>query len=1070
LANQQTPWEIDDYSQKPPFASFLPGIAGPTGIPLWIFYVNRGQGISSFGANNKDHSIIEFQPANKAYQSVFSNGFRTFIKLANRPEKPFYESFSQQEAEDQPVTKMLIDYNSVEYHSYNPISEIETRVQYYLLPSEKFGGLVRELTLINKSGRTLRGEFLDGLSAIIPDGVPDRLSKDMSNTVLAWMQVELTEDWLPFYRVSASIEDRPEVKFQTSGHFYISGMESGGEWKWLKAIVDPQLIFGLTGSSLIPENFVNYSLAELYNTPQIKCGRQPCGFFGSTFQLVAGEKLTLHNVIGNTPDLDLVRSQQIKFSKTEFWQAKFEEARQLTSAITDSINTESANPIFDRYCRHTYLDNVLRGGMPQLLSKEKDSIYYLYSRKHGDLERDYNYFSLVPEFFSTGNGNYRDINQNRRCDPWFDPAVYDTNIKTFMNLLQTDGYNPLEYRGQKFQVLQKTLKDLKKLVDNPACLEAMVSQPVTPGKLLQDLNASGANLLVPATEFVGKLISGSKRIEQAMHLEGYWIDHWSYNLDLIDQFLALFPDREYQLLFADKDYSFFDSAIKVKPRYRKYHFRDGKIRQLEALEIDQEHQIRISNRSDNPHLVRTNFGKGQPYATTLFVKLYVLVIVKFATMDPAGIGVEMEANKPGWCDALNGLPSLFGSSTSETYEIRRLLKYLLAVLRRNPKHDSIDIPKEIAELAAAIEQYLDQWEKNSNDFHYWDQVSTARENYRARTRLGLDGAEATIKATTLIRQMEQFSEKVQIGIDKALELGNGLPATYLSFEPVLKSKATNSTASDGSNAENRILDKITGFTHSALPVFLEALVKNLRTSNGPETAQTFHRKVRNSPVYDSKLSMYRLNANIKSESSEIGRLHAFPRGWLENEAIFLHMHYKYLLALLQSGCHQEFWDSAAPGLVPFLDPAVYGRSTMENVSFIVSSVHPALDFHGRGLVARLSGSTAEFLDIWRRIMIGNRPFSVNDNQLTFRIAPALPGWLFKADGQLNFTFLGFTKVSMINPNRADIFPGLKPSPEKIVLTTVDEQMIELQSDTIPDPWATKLRNRQIESMDIYFSS
>ena len=38
-----------DYSKKPEFASFLPGIAGQYGIPLWCYYVNRGQGVVSFG-------------------------------------------------------------------------------------------------------------------------------------------------------------------------------------------------------------------------------------------------------------------------------------------------------------------------------------------------------------------------------------------------------------------------------------------------------------------------------------------------------------------------------------------------------------------------------------------------------------------------------------------------------------------------------------------------------------------------------------------------------------------------------------------------------------------------------------------------------------------------------------------------------------------------------------------------------------------------------------------------------------------------------------------------------------
>lgn len=62
---------------------------------MWAFYVNRGQCISSFGVNNKDCSIMEFQPANKAYRQTSLQDFRTFIKT--RCEKSgvvnFYEPF-----------------------------------------------------------------------------------------------------------------------------------------------------------------------------------------------------------------------------------------------------------------------------------------------------------------------------------------------------------------------------------------------------------------------------------------------------------------------------------------------------------------------------------------------------------------------------------------------------------------------------------------------------------------------------------------------------------------------------------------------------------------------------------------------------------------------------------------------------------------------------------------------------------------------------------------------------------------------------------------------------------------
>src|SRR3989344_4322803 len=91
--NQKGQFVIENYNYSKPFANFFPGIAGKYGIPMWAFYVNRGQCISSFGTKDKDHAILEFFPANKSWQFVSAFGFRTFIKLSHKKKDVFYEPF-----------------------------------------------------------------------------------------------------------------------------------------------------------------------------------------------------------------------------------------------------------------------------------------------------------------------------------------------------------------------------------------------------------------------------------------------------------------------------------------------------------------------------------------------------------------------------------------------------------------------------------------------------------------------------------------------------------------------------------------------------------------------------------------------------------------------------------------------------------------------------------------------------------------------------------------------------------------------------------------------------------------
>lgn len=71
---------MKNYDLKKPMANFLAGIGGLWGVPMWVFSVNRGQVITSFGLKNKDGGISLFETAEKAYQNTPLLGFRTFVK------------------------------------------------------------------------------------------------------------------------------------------------------------------------------------------------------------------------------------------------------------------------------------------------------------------------------------------------------------------------------------------------------------------------------------------------------------------------------------------------------------------------------------------------------------------------------------------------------------------------------------------------------------------------------------------------------------------------------------------------------------------------------------------------------------------------------------------------------------------------------------------------------------------------------------------------------------------------------------------------------------------------------
>ncbi|MGD8399281.1 MAG: cellobiose phosphorylase, partial [Anaerolineae bacterium] len=1005
LLDDQNRFTLDNFATARPFSSFLPGIAGPLGIPLWVFYVNRGQAIAGFGIENKDNPIMEFEPANKAYQVTPSTGFRTFLKLRRGTDAALYEPFAPWSAAD--ALRMSVGMNELELQASSAAHGIQTNVLYFTLPGEPFAGLVRQVTVANVGSRPLDLEILDGMARVMPFGVDNWSLKEIGRTIEAFMAVFYLDDGLPFYRFQASAGDSAEVSEIQAGHFYLSFDSSGQK---LLPFVDPVVVFGQNTSLCTPDGFVARSLDDLGHRHQITTGRTPCGLFGAHARLEPGETTTLYAIIGHVGHAEHILRERTRLAQPAYVQAKRQEARQLVDDLTDAVATHTSSPRLDAYTRQTFLDNVLRGGWPLLLgSEEKPSVYHVYSRKHGDLERDYNYFYVAAEPYSQGNANYRDVNQNRRCDVLLKPEVGAFNVLSFLGLIQADGYNPLVVEGSRFALPARQRAAVLALVERPEELEPVLAKPFTPGQLLRFITDREIGLKVSPEAMVTEALSDAEQHFQATMGEGYWIDHWTYNLDLIETYLAVYPDRKDALLFDQSVVPFFDSPAVVHPRARKYVLAgEGRVRQYEAVVEDEEKAALIAGRTGSPNLVRTAHGKDEVYRTTVFGKLVGLALLKFATLDPFGMGVEMEAGKPGWCDALNGLPGLFGSSMCETYELDRLLTFLLEAMADNGAR-TVELPVEQIELMQTVAESLRGWCESSDtgrDFLYWDSAASARETYRASVRLGFDGEAGVMSFEELTPILVAFQAKVRDGIQRAVEMNQdaspGIPPTYFAYTVTGCELITDADGEPRRDEQGRPFVRARGFEPAVLPLYLEGPVHALKVQPDVAAARELHARIKASDLYDRKLGMYKVNAPLADQTPEIGRARAFTPGWLENESIWLHMEYKYLLEVLRAGLYEEFFEAFARVLICFQDPEVYGRSPLENSSFLVSSAHPDESLHGAGFVARLSGATAEFLSIWTTMMAGRQPFFLQNEKLCLQFKPTLPGWLFDADGKLTF--------------------------------------------------------------------
>jgi len=1070
---------IDNYNNAKAFASFLPAVAGLWGKPLWVFYVNRGQTVSSFGVRDKDGAVLEFTAANKAWRLTSSQGFRTFYKLNGS----FYEPF-RNSPDLKARQTMYIKPHSVRLVDHNEEAGVETEVLFCTLSGESFPALLRRLTVKNISSKELKIDCLDGLPVLHPAGTRNWMLKNMSRLAEGWFAgVNFTPNGIPYYKLPVEALDRPEIVPLHETHFYCGVVKDNTSS--LLYCIDPDTVFGEQMDFAYPAEFLKQGSPFTVSAKFSGKNKTPSSFGYFSVSLPPGKEAVYYSMVGhcgNYKNVDSAASLLID----GFFEAKEKENEDLLNGIASCAYTESAYKQFDNYCAQNYIDNALRGGFPVTIGE--NTAYYAYSRVHGDMEREYNNFIVLDEYFSQGNGNYRDVNQNRRSDIFFNKNVGDENIHFFMNLIQVDGFNPLKVLGVRF--IFETEENKRKFLDDfsrnakdahqsgvTEKLSAYINEPLTIGGLFNFIEDNDI-VLCDRQALLSSLLANAKKTSLAEHGEGYWSDHWHYNTDLMENYLAVFPDRFKELLLGRKDYTFYDDAYFVRPRGAKYVLFRGLPRQIRAVANDAEKASLISSRKKNPNAVRMNYGKGEIYYTNLLGKLMCLVANKYASLDPDCVGIEMETDKPNWCDAINGLPGLFGSSSAETLELQRLVSFMNNGLREIT-------PDTIVPLAEEVSAFLDELTRitktASDTLEFWDKTHTVKENFRVKTRLGLSGADKNRTIENIRQTLSVFEQKLLQSRERLQAISsNGIVPTYFEYTPEsyrIDENAENS-AKTAAPVEHEIAalsaiaeEKnppiiIQSFKRKNLPLFLEGPVHYLRLCPPTRVAKEFHRKMLLSPLFDQKLKMFKTNASLADAGHDIGRITVFTAGWLENESIWLHMEYKYLLELLRNDLAAEFFNIAKTALIPFLDPSVYGRSIFENSSFLASSAHPEEEIHGRGFVSRLSGATAEFISMWIAITSGLKPFSLSDGELCFTLKPSLPEDFFTEANTFTFNLMCGCIVVYHNNSRKNTFGPEGAAVRSYRITFGDGTVEEVSGSSIRGINAHAIRDGKVKKIDV----
>ncbi|MBP7056299.1 MAG: hypothetical protein KBB52_05560, partial [Candidatus Omnitrophica bacterium] len=939
-------------------------------------------------------------------------------------------------------------------------------VVYHTVPGEDFPAIARTIKVENLASEERCLEMVDGMPKISPFGLNEWFMKNMSRTIEAWMETTGITEKRPLYRLRVDAADVAEVKHIKSGNFYLSILRESGVRPAI--IADPMVVFGSSGDLVRPDRFASQDFRMPIS--QIDRNITPSAFSYFESSLMPLKTITLSSLAGLAGSPDHLRSIDKKISS-----AFFDKARDLNKLEIDkvarSVSVFSGSDLFDAYVAQTNLDNILRGGLPIKIGHD-GRVIYVFNRKHGDLERDYNNFTVRAENFAQGNGNYRDANQNRRLSVWLCPSVSTKDIKDFFELAQMDGYNPLVIKGDRFSVRKDSVRrkiasryfpksDAKAVCD-------LLSGEFTIGELMD--MASSCGISAKRTSLLSDVAACASCSIAAEHGEGYWVDHWTYNMDLVESYLALYPEKKDELLFKDRSYRFFDNDHVVKPRSEKVALDAyGRVRQYRSVTRDPEKKKLIASRKEDPNWLRIKHGKGNIYRSNLAAKMLIIVINKISSLDPSGIGIEMEADKPGWCDSLNGLPGLFGSSCCETFELARMMRFLISNINSTKNSPSLYLPQEAASFMRGLTSlFKDSSNNEKGNRSYWEKSNFLKEKYREAVRLGVSGKETKLDTDEVLEFLLGGARRLSDGIKRSLDPA-GIPYTYFVNEASGIDKKKN----------------IASFKSRPLPLFLEGVVHALKIQDGQDGARRIYNAVKASSLYDKELGMYKLNTSIEKESLEIGRSRAFTPGWLENESIWLHMEYKYLLEILKCGLHEEFFSDMKKALIPFQEGERYGRSILENSSFLTSSVFFDHSMVGGGFYARLSGATVELLNMLQIMNLGVQPFTFRDGRLFFTPSPILkPEFFGVSEKVIDFNFKkGARKVTLPqnsyafslfantiivyeNPRLKETFGKARVKPVRYEILYASGKKKSLDGESLPEPFSKDLRCGLIDKITI----
>ena len=122
----------------------------------------------------------------------------------------------------------------------------------------------------------------------------------------------------------------------------------------------------------------------------------------------------------------------------------------------------------------------------------------------------------------------------------------------------------MEVRPSTFVITEGKEEEAKTLLtkavkEDASSLLKVIEKPFTPGQISNTISRNQLQLNVEEDVLINQLLLLTEQQIEAGAVEGYWSDHWDYLMDLVEDYLLVYPDH--LLVYLDRLQVYLDHLL-----------------------------------------------------------------------------------------------------------------------------------------------------------------------------------------------------------------------------------------------------------------------------------------------------------------------------------------------------------------------------------------------------------------------------------------------------------------------------------------------------------------------------